>query len=126
VYDEMLMTGPCEKCEVVANAVASDKSMSGDKGPKPGEGPSKEEREAGFYDALFVGIDSNGQQIKVSVAGKLDPGYGSTSKMIAESAICLVKDAVETKGGIWTTAPAMGNKLIERLVKHAGLEFKQE
>jgi short subunit dehydrogenase-like uncharacterized protein len=126
VYDEMLMTGPGEKGEVVANAVASDKSMSGDKGPKPGEGPSKEEREAGFYDALFVGIDSNGQQIKVSVAGKLDPGYGSTSKMIAESAICLVKDAVETKGGIWTTAPAMGNKLIERLVKHAGLEFKQE
>jgi short subunit dehydrogenase-like uncharacterized protein len=126
VYDEMLMTGPGEKGEAIANAVASDKSMSGDKGPKPGEGPSKEEREAGFYDALFVGIDENGQQIKVSVSGELDPGYGSTSRMITESAICLVKDAQDTQGGIWTTAPAMGDKLIKRLTENAGLTFKQE
>ncbi|WP_340679378.1 saccharopine dehydrogenase NADP-binding domain-containing protein [Paraglaciecola sp.] len=126
VYDEMLMTGPGEKGEAVANAVAADKSMSGDKGPKPGEGPSKEERETGFYDVLFVGITKDGQQLKVSVSGKLDPGYGSTSRMIAQSAICLVKDAVDTKGGIWTSAPAMGNKLIKRLVKHAGLRFHQE
>ncbi|MEP7705850.1 saccharopine dehydrogenase NADP-binding domain-containing protein [Paraglaciecola sp. 25GB23A] len=126
VYDEMLMTGPGEKGEAIANAVASDKSMSGDKGPKPGEGPSKEEREAGFYDALFVGIDENGKQIKVSVSGELDPGYGSTSRMIAESAICLVKDAQDTQGGIWTTAPAMGDKLIKRLTENAGLTFKQE
>tara|TARA_R110002167_G_scaffold60822_2_gene171449 strand:- start:1032 stop:2207 length:1176 start_codon:yes stop_codon:yes gene_type:complete len=126
VYDEMLMTGPGEKGEAIANAVAADKSMSGDKGPKPGEGPSKEEREAGFYDALFVGIDENGKQIKVSVSGELDPGYGSTSRMIAESAICLVKDAQDTQGGIWTTAPAMGDKLIKRLTENAGLTFKQE
>jgi short subunit dehydrogenase-like uncharacterized protein len=126
VYDEMLMTGPGEKGEAIANAVASDKSMSGDKGPKPGEGPSKEEREAGFYDALFMGIDENGQQINVSVSGELDPGYGSTSRMIAESAICLVKDAQGTQGGIWTTAPAMGDKLIKRLTENAGLSFKQE
>ena len=126
VYDEMLMTGPGEKGEAMANAVAADKSMSGDKGPKPGEGPSKEEREAGFYDVLFVGLDKDGQQLKVSVSAELDPGYGSTSKMIAESAICLVKDATDTKGGIWTTAPAMGDKLIKRLVANAGLSFKQE
>jgi short subunit dehydrogenase-like uncharacterized protein len=126
VYDEMLMTGPGEKGEAIASAVAADKSMSGDKGPKPGEGPSKEERETGFYDVLFVGITKDGQQLKVSVSGKLDPGYGSTSRMIAESAICLVKDAVDTKGGIWTTAPAMGDKLIKRLVKNAGLRFHQE
>ena len=126
VYDEMLMTGPGEKGEAMANAVAADKSMSGDKGPKPGEGPSKEEREAGFYDVLFVGLDKDGQQLKVSVSAELDPGYGSTSKMIAESAICLVKDATDTKGGIWTTAPAMGDKLIKRLVANAGVSFKQE
>lgn len=126
VYDEMLMTGPGEKGEAIANTVASDNSMSGDKGPKPGEGPSKEEREAGYYDIVFVGTDTKGQKIKVSVSGDLDPGYGSTSKMIAESAICLVKDAIETKGGIWTTAPAMGEQLIKRLVVNAGLTFKQE
>ncbi|NCP64695.1 MAG: saccharopine dehydrogenase [Paraglaciecola sp.] len=126
VYDEMLMTGPGEKGEAIANAVATDKSMGGDGGPKPGEGPSKEEREAGFYDALFVGINHDGKQIKVSVSGELDPGYGSTSRMIAESAICLVKDQVDTAGGIWTTAPAMGEKLIKRLVSNAGLKFTLE
>ena len=97
-----------------------------DGGPKPGEGPNKEEREAGFYDALFYGIAKDGRTIQVSVSGDLDPGYGSTCKMIAESAICLAKDATDTKGGIWTTAPAMGDKLIKRLIENAGLVFKQE
>lgn len=126
VYDEMLMTGPGEKGQVIANAVLQDKSMSGDNAPKPGEGPSKEERQAGFYDAIFIGTNPQGESLTVSVSGDLDPGYGSTSRMIAESAICLVKDATDTAGGIWTTAPAMGNKLIKRLQTHAGLSFKQE
>lgn len=126
VYDEMFITGPGEKGEAIANAMANDKGMSGDGGPKPGEGPSKEEREAGFYDMLFIGTAENGDSIKVSVKGDRDPGYGSTSKMIAESAICLVQDATDTKGGIWTSAPAMGDKLIKRLVANAGLTFSQE
>ncbi|MEP1448806.1 MAG: saccharopine dehydrogenase NADP-binding domain-containing protein [Paraglaciecola sp.] len=126
VYDEMFMTGPGEKGEAIANAMANDKSMGGEGGPKPGEGPSKEEREAGFYDLLYVGSDAQGNQINVSVKGDRDPGYGSTSKIIAESAICLVKDSQQTQGGIWTTAPAMGDKLIKRLVANAGLTFTQE
>ncbi|WP_133471102.1 saccharopine dehydrogenase family protein [Paraglaciecola marina] len=126
VYDEMFMTGPGEKGEAIANAMADDKSMSGDDGPKPGEGPSKEERESGFYDLLYIGSDAQGNEIKLSVKGDRDPGYGSTSKMIAETAICLVKDASNTKGGIWTTAPAMGDKLIQRLQQKAGLTFTQE
>lgn len=126
VYDEMFMTGPGEKGEAIANAMASDKSMGGDGGPKPGEGPSKEEREAGFYDLLYIGSDTQGNQITVSVKGDRDPGYGSTSKIIAESAICLVSEAKETKGGIWTSAPAMGDKLIKRLEANAGLSFTQE
>jgi short subunit dehydrogenase-like uncharacterized protein len=126
IYDEMMMTGPGEKGEATANAVAGDKSMGKEGGPKPGEGPSKEEREAGFYDVLFVAEGPNGEVLKASVSGDLDPGYGSTCKMITESAICLVKEARDTKGGIWTTAPAMGDKLIKRLTQHAGLTFKQE
>jgi short subunit dehydrogenase-like uncharacterized protein len=55
VYDEMLVTGKGEKGEAMANAVAADKSLASDDGPKPGEGPSREEREAGFYDVLFLG-----------------------------------------------------------------------
>jgi short subunit dehydrogenase-like uncharacterized protein len=126
VYDEMFMTGPGEKGETIANAMANDKSMGGDGGPKPGEGPSKEEREAGLYDLLYVGSDAEGNSIKVAVTGDRDPGYGSTSKVIAEAAICLVKDAKDTQGGIWTSAPAMGDKLIKRLVANAGLTFTQE
>lgn len=126
VYDEMLFTGPGDKGEAIANGVANDKSLASDKGPKPGEGPSKQERESGFYDVLFVGNDDAGNSAMVSVKGDKDPGYGSTSKMIAESAICLAMDSQELAGGIWTTAPAFGDKLIQRLSKNAGLTFTVE
>lgn len=128
VYDEMMLTGPGEQGEAMAKAVAQMGSsmLGGENAPKPGEGPSKEEREAGFYDVLFVGIAPDGRQVKVSVSGDKDPGYGSTSKMIAEAAVCLVKDAAEVPGGIWTPGAAMGNKLIARLTGKAGLKFEVE
>lgn len=126
VYDEMLVTGPGEKGEALANAVASDKSMGSDQGPKPGEGPSREEREAGFYDVLFLGDDGQGNTLRVGVKGDRDPGYGSTSKMIAEAAVCLLQEAAATPGGIWTPAPAMGEPLVARLQANAGLTFAVE
>lgn len=126
VYDEMLVTGPGAKGEAIANAVAGDKSMGSKEGPKPGEGPSREEREAGSYDVLFLGEDSQGNTLRVGVTGDRDPGYGSTSKMIAESAVCLLREAAATPGGIWTTAPAMGEPLITRLQENAGLTFAVE
>ncbi|RZJ09364.1 MAG: saccharopine dehydrogenase [Acidovorax sp.] len=126
VYDEMLITGTGEKGEAIANAVAGDKSLGSDKGPKPGEGPSREERDAGFYDVLFLGTDAAGNTLRVGVKGDRDPGYGSTSKMIAEAAVCLLQDAPDTAGGIWTTAPAMGDALMKRLQAHAGLSFAIE
>lgn len=125
VYDEMMLTGPGEKGEATAKAVAADKSMANDP-RKPGEGPSKEERENGYYDVLFVGSNDKGESIKVSVKGDKDPGYGSTSKMIAESAVCLVKNPDAASGGIWTPASAMGSLLIDRLQKNAGLTFQVE
>ena len=126
VYDEMLITGPGEKGEAIANAVAGDKSLGSDQGPKPGEGPSREERENGFYDVLFLGTDAAGNTLRVGVKGDRDPGYGSTSKMITEAAVCLLQEATETPGGIWTTAPAMGDRLIARLQANAGLDFAVE
>ncbi|HEY9216569.1 MAG TPA: saccharopine dehydrogenase NADP-binding domain-containing protein, partial [Phenylobacterium sp.] len=94
--------------------------------PQPGEGPTKEEREAGFYDVLFVGLDPQAGQVRVSVKGDKDPGYGSTSKMLAESAICLVQERTDAPGGIWTPGAAMGSALIARLEAHAGLKFTVE
>ena len=125
VYDEMLITGPGEKGEAIANAVAGDKSLGSDKGPKPGEGPSREERENGFYDVLFLGQDAAGNTLRVGVKGDRDPGYGSTSKMITEAAVCLLENR-STPGGIWTTAPALGQALIDQLQANAGLTFAVE
>ncbi|MFT6093207.1 MAG: short subunit dehydrogenase-like uncharacterized protein [Pseudohongiellaceae bacterium] len=125
VYDEMMFTGPGEQGEATAKAVAADKSMA--QSPlKPGEGPSKEEREAGFYDVLFVGSNDKGDVIKVGVKGDKDPGYGSTSKMIAESAVCLLKNPAAASGGIWTPGGAIASLLIDRLQSNAGLTFKIE
>ncbi len=126
VYDEMLVTGPGAKGEAIANAVAGDKSMGSKEGPKPGEGPSREEREAGSYDVLFLGEDGQGNTLRVCVKGDRDPGYGSTSKMITEAAVCLLQEAAVTPGGIWTPAPAMGEPLIARLQANAGLSFAVE
>ncbi len=125
VYDEMMLTGPGEQGEAMAKAVAEDKSMANDP-MQPGEGPSKEERETGFYDVMFVGSNASGDSMVASVKGDKDPGYGSTSKMIAESAICLVKNPDAATGGIWTPASAMGSLLIDRLQENAGLTFQVE
>ncbi|NND83345.1 MAG: saccharopine dehydrogenase [Gammaproteobacteria bacterium] len=125
VYDEMMLTGPGEKGEAMAKAVAADTSMAEDP-RQPGEGPSKEERETGHYDVLFAGSDESGNSISVSVQGDKDPGYGSTSKMIAESAVCLLLNPDESVSGILTPASAMGSQLIDRLQANAGLSFQVE
>ena len=125
LYNEMWVAGPGEEGEQIAKMMATANPMSGDDVPKPGEGPSKESREAGSYDVLFC-ADIEGSVISASVTGDMDPGYGSTSKMIAESAICLVKDSAELEGGIYTPASSMGRRLIKRLVDNAGLTFNVE
>ena len=118
VYDEMSV--------IVPGADTSFTSLGGAGAPKPGEGPSKEDREAGFYDLLFIGIDANGEQVRGSVYGDKDPGYGSTSKIIGETAICLVQDTPDVPGGVWVPGAAMGQKLVDRLAANAGLTFKDE
>jgi short subunit dehydrogenase-like uncharacterized protein len=126
LYSEMMMTGPGDKGEQTAKAVAGDNSLMGEDAPKPGEGPTKEERETGFYDVLFIGETAKGEKIRTFCKGDKDPGYGSTSKMIAESAVCLVRDAAQTKGGVLTPAAAMAAPLLKRLETNAGLTFGRE
>ena len=122
-YNEMWVMGPGDEGQASAKFIATSNPFSD--APKPGEGPSRESREKGNYDVLFCG-DINEESVHVSVAGDMDPGYGSTSKMIAESAICLVKECEDLAGGIYTPAPSMGTKLIKRLQDNAGLTFKIE
>lgn len=93
--------------------------------PAPGEGPSKTKRENGFYEIWLHGRHSNdrSKDLRAIVKGDMDPGYGSTSKMLAECAVCLARDDVEVAGGFWTPASALGNHLLARLQEHAGLSF---
>jgi short subunit dehydrogenase-like uncharacterized protein len=127
VYDEMVLTGPGEKGEANAKKVmALNSGKTGPNAPKPGEGPSKEERENGLYDLLYVAVAPDGRQVRAAVKGDRDPGYGSTSKMISECAICLLRDTPDVKAGIWTPGAAMGDRLIKRLTDHAGLTFAVE
>ena len=117
LYDEMAIVVP---------GAPTDFTALGQGGPKPGEGPSKAEREAGFFDILFVAVASDGRQVRVSVKGDRDPGYGSTSKMMAETALCLIGDCADTPGGVWTPGAAMRAKLVDRLQANAGLTFAVE
>ncbi len=93
--------------------------------PQPGEGPSPQAQREGFFDIRFLGRTACGKTLNCQVTGDRDPGYGSTSKMLAQSAICLVrdKDRENCPGGFWTTASGLGQALIERLQHHAGLTF---
>jgi len=123
-YNEMWIQGPGEEGKAAAEFVASMNPLAD--APAPGEGPSKESRDNGNYNVLFCADLADGTTIQAAVSGDMDPGYGSTSKMIAESAICLVKECPELVGGIYTPAPAMGEKLIARLQANAGLDFRIE
>ncbi|GAA0859427.1 saccharopine dehydrogenase NADP-binding domain-containing protein [Aliiglaciecola litoralis] len=93
--------------------------------PKPGEGPSLKEQQQGYYDLRFFGETLDGRKIQTKVTGDQDPGYGSTAKMLAQAAACLAQDISKSAlaGGFWTPASAMGDKLIDRLQKYAGLSF---
>jgi short subunit dehydrogenase-like uncharacterized protein len=92
--------------------------------PKPGDGPNKEQRENGFFNLRQYGVLSDGRIIKTRITGDRDPGYGSTSKMLSESAICLAQDELASGGGVLTPASAMGDALLRRLRAKAGLSFE--
>ena len=94
--------------------------------PKSGSGPSKEEQENGYFDIRLFGQTADKDSINTKVTGDKDPGYGSTSRMLAQAALCLAQDISkeEVGGGFWTPASAMGDSLLTRLEEHAGLSFE--
>ena len=124
-YDEMMLTSPGDAGRAAANAVVELlKNPFGAKPPKPGEGPSRQERENGFYDLLFIGEWPDGKRLRYGVKGKYDPGYGSTSRMLAETGMALLE--CKAPGGIGTPGAFLGEDLVERLREHAELTFAIE
>jgi short subunit dehydrogenase-like uncharacterized protein len=124
-YDEMqMLDGPPQ--EGASNLGGFDFGSAGM--PKPGEGPTKEERENGFYDILFIAEAADGRTVRAALKGDRDPGYGSTAKILAEAGLALAFDVPrsQTPGGCWTSASAMPGALLERLPSKAGLTFEVE
>ncbi len=87
----------------------------------PGEGPDEAQRERSWFKVTFVG-EGGGKRVVTEVSGG-DPGYGETSKMLAESGLCLAFDELPQRSGQLTPAVAMGDALLARLQK-AGIEFR--
>ncbi len=124
-YDEMVLTSPGEAGKAAANAAAEMmKNPFGAKPPKPGEGPTPEERENGYYDVLLIGEMPDGRTLRYAVKGRYDPGYGSTSRMIGETGIALLES--DAPGGIGTPGSILGEALVARLREHAALTFEVE
>ena len=124
-YDEMVLTSPGDAGKAAASALADMmKNPFGAKPPKPGEGPTPEERENGFYDVLFIAEMPDGETLHYAVKGKYDPGYGSTSRMLGETGMALLDCKAE--GGVGTPGSFLGEALVERLREHAALTFAVE
>lgn len=137
-YDEAMMTGAGLRGRLMATAISTGLAgffvgaalpptrwaLEKFVVPKPGEGPSEQSQKSGSYDLRFFGQTSKGKTLQVRVKGDMDPGYGSTGKMLGEAVACLAKDIPSTQqGGFWTPASLMGDPLIKRLQQHAGLSF---
>jgi short subunit dehydrogenase-like uncharacterized protein len=87
----------------------------------PGDGPTPEQRAKAWFNVRFVG-SGGGKRVVTEVSGG-DPGYGETSKMLSEAALCLAHDELPATAGMVTPAVAMGQALIDRLVA-AGITFR--
>lgn len=124
-YDEMLVAGAGDAGRAVAEKLATIDMVADPNAPKPGEGPSIEEREKGFYDLLLYAHGPDGDLLRLAVHGDMDPGYGSTAKLISETALLLLErpDAVP---GVSLPGAALGLELAERLSARAGLTFTFE
>ena len=138
-YSETMLTGTGLKGRLKANSLMMTMGLAsamtpgsllkkiGDNFlPKPGEGPSKDQRENGYFNIMLLAKMNDGSIHKAKITGDKDPGYGSTSKMLGESAVSLAKDqkSLPTTFGCLTASTAMGDALLERLRANAGLTFE--
>ena len=99
------------------------RAMLAKRAPQPGDGPSEDKRTNGHWKTRFVGEAGNHTLVYVAADQHGDPGYGSTAKMLGESALSLALDPLTAPGGVTTPSVAMGQFLLDRL-RRAGLTFE--
>jgi len=140
-YDEMVLTGSGDEGEARAKKLFKNDNrqqtllyfaptrwlLAKFVLPKPGQGPNKDQRDKGSFEIVFHGNDTAHTMI-ASVKGFQDPGYGCTSQMIAQSAMCLLESFPKEKlvGGVYTPGAAMGSTLIDRLHGLGILRFEMQ
>ena len=96
---------------------------------KPGEGPSQEAMDSGFFKSRFL-VETQDGFSAFSMSSSGDPGYKMTSRMACESALCLAVENPDELpggagfGGLLTPSIGLGNVLIKRL-KNIGVAFKE-
>jgi len=112
VYDEMMLG------EMPASPPPPPANL-----PKPGEGPGEEMLAKGCFEILFIGSDAQGRSLRSRVKGTRDPGYATTSRMISETALCLL-DSPDLAPGFWTPGAAFRERLLESLTAHADMTFE--
>lgn len=136
-YSESMSTGDGLKGRVAANAMAAGigafvgamtvgpvRSLLVNKVlPAAGEGPDKKSREEGFFKIKIVGHVDGEPALHALVEGDKDPGYGYTSLMLGQAAMCLAKDKLPGSGGVLTPASSMGDALVKRL-REAGMRLE--
>lgn len=136
VYREVMSTKGSPRGALMAATVAGGlaglafamkrpklRAMLAKRAPQPGEGPSEAQRTNGYWKARFVGEAGNHTLVYVAGDQHGDPGYGSTAKMLGESALSLALDPLTASGGVTTPSVAMGQFLLDRL-RRAGLTFE--
>jgi short subunit dehydrogenase-like uncharacterized protein len=133
-YREAMLTGPGTRGLGKALAIAAAtsgallaavppvRSLAARVLPRPGEGITAEQRERGSFEMLLLG-KRDGHVLRLRIDGDRDPGYGATSRMLGESAVCLARDDLHVSGGFWTPASALGKALVRRLEQRAGVRF---
>ena len=90
--------------------------------PAPGDGPTERQRREGHFSTRVIGKRGD-QQVTVDVKAEGDPGYLATSRMLAQTAVALAKDALPETYGVLTPGGFMGDALLARLPR-VGIRFE--
>ena len=122
IYQEATLAGEGPQGrEAAESIIAATSALWANSDVMPGDGPGRTERETGGYRMRFIGYASGGSVFQCFVTGDMDPGYGSTAKIVAETAMCLSQTRKSVPGGIWTPCAALGSELLRRLEANAGV-----
>lgn len=124
VYHEATLIGTDDEARHAATTFSNDTTRGLARLPEPGDGPPREACLASHWDYLLAGVMPDGSRLHLGVTGQHDAGYASTARMLAETGLALA--ASEGEGGLSLPGVLLGDALVSRLERHAGIAFRTE